>query len=234
MARSEGVIARERREFTEDNRALYWLRCLREAWLRILALDRQGALRICQSVLEESKGFQPAQVQIVASVAAGYVDLDHGHYPQAIEHFGRVLHPEVPKKFFLHWMWRLTAQLETANAWPLSGELPNARKVADNLLKSALATADPHLQALAWELKTRVAMADNDFGSTRDYIGQALKIVDKSEILVAAWQVYATAWRLVKHCRNTNWRKAAANVQRLASSKSLIHSLRMNLFAQNS
>ena len=77
-------------------------------------------------------------------------------------------------------------------------------------------------------------MADNDFGSTRDYIGQALKIVDKSEILVAAWQVYATAWRLVKHCRNTNWRKAAANVQRLASSKSLIHSLRMNLFAQNS
>src|SRR5215831_3002364 len=36
-------ITRERREFTEDNRARYWMLSIREAWLRILALDREGA-----------------------------------------------------------------------------------------------------------------------------------------------------------------------------------------------
>ena len=211
-------ITRERREFTEDNRARYWMLSIREAWLRILALDREGALRICQSVLDASVGFQPTQVLIVASIAAGYVELDRGQYRQAIKHFDRVLHPEVPKKFFLHWMWRLMAQLETANAWLLWGKLRNARAAADGFLKAALSTAEPHLQALAWEQQARLAMAENALKQAREAVQNALPIVDKFEILVARWQVHATAWEL---CGKAKEHRTAEAHRRLAENSIL-------------
>jgi hypothetical protein len=62
-------------------------------------------------------------------------------------------------------------------------------------------TTDPHLQALAWEMKTRVAMAQNDWVAAGKYIEQALTMVEKFQVPVAAWQVHATAWRL---CQQVN------------------------------
>jgi len=71
----------------------------------------------------------------------------------------------------------------------------------DDLLESALSTADPHLQALAWEMKTRVAMAEQDWMGAREYLQQAVVIVEKFEVLVAAWQVHATAWQFYRHTK---------------------------------
>lgn len=65
------------------------------------------------------------------------------------------------------------------DAWPLSGNLANAHTTADGLLASALSTADPHLQALAWDLKARAAMAESDLQAAREAIQQALSITDK-------------------------------------------------------
>jgi hypothetical protein len=45
-------------------------------------------------------------------------------------------------------------------------------------------------------MKTRVAIAENDLNSARECSERSLAIVDKFEILVAAWQVHATAWHL--------------------------------------
>jgi hypothetical protein len=72
-------------------------------------------------------------------------------YDHAIEHFRQVRNPELTPKFFLHWIWRMTAQLGLSNVWLLSGNILNARLEADLFLESALSTADPHMQALAWE-----------------------------------------------------------------------------------
>ena len=93
------------------------------------------------------------------------------------------------------------ARLESSNTWLISGDLSRAANAADSFLDSALSTDDPHLQTLAWDLTTRVAMAKNDFKSARESIQQALAIVDKFEILVAAWQVYATAWQVFQHLK---------------------------------
>jgi hypothetical protein len=43
----------------------------------------------------------------------------------------------------------------------LFNELFYARIATDGFLESAPSTADPHLQALAWNLKARVAMAES-------------------------------------------------------------------------
>jgi tetratricopeptide (TPR) repeat protein len=177
----------------------------------LLAFDFEGARRLCEAVYDPRVDLD-GQPQTIGRIAAGYLELDRGQYAKAIELFRQVRDPDVTTRFFLHWMWRMTAQLDLSNAWLLSGNILNARIEADSFLKSALSTADPHLQALAWDLKARVAMAENDWTAAQECIQQALAIIDKFEILVAAWQVHATAWQLYRHA--TEHQKAERHRER--------------------
>jgi hypothetical protein len=66
-------------------------------------------------------------------------------------------------------------------------------------------------------------MAENDLRGVRESIQQALAIVDKYEILVAAWQVYATAWQLYRHVKEhktaeTNRERAETCILKIANS----------------
>jgi len=68
----------------------------------------------------------------------------------ALQSFAKVLDPKRTPKFFLHWYWRMNAQLGLSSVWLASGDLRKARLEADRFLQSALSTAEPNLQALAW------------------------------------------------------------------------------------
>src|SRR5260370_24606308 len=89
----------------------------------------------------------------------------------------------------------MTAQLGVCEAWLQSGDIENASFEADGFLHAALETADPHLQALAWDMRTRIAIANEDWGRAEDCVHKGLEIVDRFEVPVAGWQVHATAWR---------------------------------------
>ena len=106
----------------------------------------------------------------------------------------------------LHWRWRLHAQLGMIEARLHAGDIANARREADDVLASALSAADPNMRALAWEIKSRVARAERDLDSARACIDNALAILDKFDIPVAAWQVHRTAWDLYDGCRETGKR----------------------------
>jgi DNA-binding winged helix-turn-helix (wHTH) protein len=223
-------IVRAGRDMAEKNGNDPWLFNFREAWLRTLVLDFDGTRRICDTILQGKAEYPTGQPDTIARIAAGYsrvatayVELDRHEYDHAIEHFRQVLNPELTPKFFLHWIWRMTAQLGLSSVWLLSGNILNARLEADLFLESALSTADPHLQALAWEMKARVAMAEQDWTGARECVQQALAIVEKFEVLVAAWQVHATAWRLCLHARDdkpaeANRERAEACILRIANS----------------
>jgi hypothetical protein len=138
--------------------------------------------------------------------------------------------------FFLHSVWRMTAQLELGNAWLLSGNVGSARAEAEGFLESALAASDPHLQALAWELQSRVGMAENDWTRARECIQQALGIVDKFEILTAAWQVHATAWEVERSLKEhqaaeTSRERAEACILTIADSFAPDEPLRASFLA---
>ncbi|MGC1903181.1 MAG: AAA family ATPase [Candidatus Acidiferrum sp.] len=207
----------------DENLARYWLLSFREAWLRTVAFDFEGARRICQGTGKVGGEYPDSQGETIDQMAAGCIALYGGEYGRAIEHFRNVLEPAVRTKFFRHWWWRLMARLESSNTWLMSGDLSRAGNAADSFLESALSTADPHLQTLAWNLTTRVAMAKNDFLGARESIQQALAIVDKFEILVAAWQVYATAWQVFQHLKEhktaeTNRERAETCILKIANS----------------
>jgi len=194
-------ITKAGRASPDENLSLYWLLTLREAWLRTLAFDFEGARQICQATCNVRGEFPDGQYYAIDQMAAGNIALPQGKYSQALEHFRHVQDLDVHTKFFMHWDWRMMAQLGLSNAWLLSGNIVNARAVADGFLKSALATCDPYLQALGWELQARVALAESDLQGAQESIQQALAIVDKFEILVAAWQVYGTAWQLYQRVK---------------------------------
>jgi len=81
------------------------------------------------------------------------------------------------------------ARLQTA-------DIADAHREADEVLVAALSAADPSMRALAWETKSRVASAEGDLHSARACMDNALAILDKFDIPVAAWQVHRTAWDL--------------------------------------
>ena len=220
-------IVRAGRELAEKNGNDPWLFNLREAWLRTLVLDFEGTRQVCETILrvnaQNPTGTVARIAAGIAGVAAGYAELDRQEYEQAIAYFRQVRDPEITPKFFLHWIWRMMAQLGLANVWLQSGNIGNARLEADGFLESALSTADPHLQALAWEMKARVAMAEKDWISAREHVRQALQIVDKFEILVAAWQVHAMAWQMYRQAKEfeaaeTMRARAEACILRIANS----------------
>jgi len=178
----------------DQNLSLYWLLTLREAMLRATVFDFEGARQICQEARNVRGGeFPDAQYLAIDEIAAGNIALQQGKHSEAVEHFTRIQDLDEHTKFFMHWEWRMTAQLELSNAWLLSANVVNARTAAEGVLKTALATSDPHLQALAWDLQARVALAENDLPAATASISKAFAIIDNSEIQGAAWQTCATA-----------------------------------------
>lgn len=180
----------------DENLALYWQASFREASLRTQVFDFEGARQICQETGMVGGEHPIFYGQTIHQMAVGYIALQSGNYPEAIKLFRDVYEPATGPKFFLHWWWRLMARLEASNAWLMSEDLSNARISADDFLESALSTADPFLQALAWDLKARVSMAESNSADARRSIEQALAIIEKFEIPVAAWRACATAWEL--------------------------------------
>ena len=198
-------IVRGAKEMAKKNGNDPWLFNFREAWLRILALDFEGSARVCDAILRSKTLYPVGQPQTISKIAKGYsaiaggfTELDRGQYQEAIELFNEVRDPYTTPKFFLHWAWRMTAQLGTSEAWLQSRSIERASYEADDFQNCALQTPDPHLQALAWEMQTRIAIAREDWSRSENCIHQAVGLIRRFVIPVAGWQVHATAWRLYR------------------------------------
>ena len=190
-------LARMGQEMAARNGTDPWLFVLREAWLHILVLDFDGAGRLCYQALSAATPQPASQLTTIAWIADGYSLLEQGKYAQAIECFERVAEPPSTPKFFLHWLWRMTARHGLADAWLIRGSPAEARRHAGVLLEAALASADPHSHAFAWELQARVAAAGQDRQAAEGAIRQALDVLEAHDVPTMAWRVHATAWEVL-------------------------------------
>jgi len=190
------------KQMAEKNGNEPWLFHFREAWLRTLTFDFDGARRLCDFIMRPDAEYPTEQPRAIAGVAAGYAELHCGHYDNAIEYFRRVRDPAITPKFFLHWFWRMTAQLGLSNVWLSSGNVAKASSEANAFLESSLSTDDPYVQALAWEMKTRIEIAEQAWEAAANHLHEALSLVEQFDIPVAAWQVHSTAWDFYRHAKN--------------------------------
>ncbi len=196
-------LVRAGKDIAEANGNEPWLFVSREAWLRTAVLDFSGARELCEEMAARTTAaFWRGPSRSIGGIAGGYAALEQGKYDEASRSFAKVLDPKKIPKFFFHWYWRMNAQLGLSNVWLASGNLGRARLEADRFLRSALSTAEPNLQALAWELGARVAMAEKDGKAAEESIEKGLAVLQAFEIPTTAWRVHATRSDLYRHAKN--------------------------------
>jgi tetratricopeptide (TPR) repeat protein len=186
------IITRER-ELGRKNESGAWMWVLGEAWLRLLCFDFAGVRRVAEITMSSDVEAHAIWSKTAARIAAGYQEIAKGKHEKAWELFAQVRDYKITPKFFLHWHWRMHAALGATEARLSAGDIPNARREADEFLESALSVADPNLRAFAWEINSRVARAEGNSRTGRAYIENALAVLDKFEIPVSGWQVHRTA-----------------------------------------
>jgi tetratricopeptide (TPR) repeat protein len=195
-------IIRNGREIAEKNGNDPWVFVFREAWLRTLCFDFEGVRHLSKIIMRLNPEQHAVQPRTIAMVASGYAELDRQKYDEALDYFAQVRDRKATPNFFLHWYWRMHAQLGSARVWLRAGNLANAVSEADRFLDAALSTDAPNLQAVAWGTKARVAIAQTKWDDADECLQRAFAVVEKFEVPVAAWQVHATAWRLYRHTRD--------------------------------
>src|SRR5262249_7331864 len=216
-------IIRSGREMAAKNSNDPWLFVFREAWLRCVVLDFEGARRLCDTVADTATTYLARQPQTIARLAAGYAELERGHHADASRYFEQILDPAMTPKFFLHWYWRMNAQLGLSNVWLAAGILGRARSDADRFLTSALSTAEPNLHALGWDVQARVSIAEKDWKGAEANIERGLALLERFDIPTGAWRLHATRSELYRQLKNdeaaeTHRAQAESVILTLASS----------------
>jgi tetratricopeptide (TPR) repeat protein len=223
----------------EGNGHQPWFLVFREAWLHVLVSDFAGAQRLCESIIHGHTDVPPGQPIAISRLAEGHVAFEQGRYEQATACFKQILDVSQTPKFFLHWYWRLQAQLGLTEVWLADGNLIKARSEAASLLEAARKTAEPTLLARAWEIGARVALAADQQKDAYDCIQNAVAIVQRSHVPLAAWLVHATAADLCVRGVNPDTAGrhrdlAAACIRGLASSLDCDQALRTSLLTSAS
>ena len=186
-------MVRTGRELEEKNGDDPWISILGESWLRTFCFDFEGVQRLKKLIMRTDAEQHAAWMTTASRISSGYAALYRENLVEALQCFSQVRDPRITPNFILHWRWRLQAQLGMTEARLQAGDIAGAHREADSLLQSALSSADPGMHALAWEIKSRVARRGKDRASARVFIDNALAILDKFDIPMAAWHVHRTA-----------------------------------------
>ena len=159
-------IVRTGREVSEKNDMDPWIFIFREAWLRTLCFDFEGARELGLSHwLPRATRNSPGRITI-----------------KRWNVFRRVLDISVTRNFFLHWHWRIQARLGACMAWLGAGDMPNARAEAARCLEAAGSTADPNLKALALKVSARTAFAGQHRPDARRCLENAIAMVKEFDL----------------------------------------------------
>jgi DNA-binding winged helix-turn-helix (wHTH) protein/tetratricopeptide (TPR) repeat protein len=167
-----------------------------QAWLHFHAGDFAGARDRAEELLLTNTEEPPGQVRTMAMITRGFAALELGDRDRALHDLLRVRERDVQPRFFLDWYWRMVAQLGLTRAWLACGEPAKAAGEADQTLRAALATADPALKALAWEVSAQVAKAGQEWDRAAECITHADAVLAQCAVPLAAWRVHATAAEL--------------------------------------
>jgi tetratricopeptide (TPR) repeat protein len=204
------------------------------AWLRLQAGDFVGAQDLTEDLLRKNTEEPASQVRTIAMVISGFIWLARGTAGEALQYFRRVCDREVHPRFFLDWYWRIVGRLGLSQTWLAAGEAAKAEKDADLALQLAASTADPALQALAWETKARIAQYQQHWPEAGQWLNNAYQALGAREVPYATWRVHATAAELHRSRGNAalaeqSYGRSAAIVRQLADSFPEGEALRQSL-----
>jgi len=207
-------------ELAEANGVDPWMYLCGVAWVRMVCYDFAGACRVGTAFVRNETEGHDAFTRAVSRISAGYAHLDQRQYDAALQCFADVRDSRITRRFFLHWYWRMQAELGTTEALLHAGDLPGARRQAASFLESALSAPDPNTRVLAWEIGSRIAQTENDWNGAGVFIENALAILEEFDVPLVAWKAHRTAWKL----RMQEGRRTQADAHR-ARARDLIYGM---------
>jgi hypothetical protein len=116
-----------------------------------------------------------------------------GDYARALEDLSTAANDMDRQTVRFDWYWRMPLAAGLTELSLAKGDRVRARLEAERFLDRALATEERTWQGLAWEINSRVALADRDHARAGDCIAKAVSTVQGFEVPLAAWKVHATA-----------------------------------------
>ncbi|HTA60734.1 MAG TPA: AAA family ATPase [Candidatus Baltobacteraceae bacterium] len=191
-------------ERAEKNGNDPWVLKIREAWLRTVVMDFTGAQELCDAMIRSNSGYPTGQSKAIGWFAAGNAALLERRHAEALQDFQRVIDADVTPKFFLHWYWRMQAQFGVVKVLLALGKIEDARTETGRILDAALSTDEPGLQALAWEVSARLAIAEKDGKAGEKSIRNGAALLEKFELPTAAWRLDGTAYEFYLQAKNEN------------------------------
>jgi hypothetical protein len=213
-------------EYRAKNVRLY------QAWAHLHMLDFDGVLRLCASSYPNSERAahterpmlgDPLPVDArICLILRGSAKLGASELDAALADLSIVRDAMDRQQILLDWYWRAPLHSALTEVWLKKGDVENARREAQEFLKASLRTRERTFQALAWEANARIAMISQDHAAMQECIGNALSIVERWEIPVAAWRAHATAAEAATdpELARAQWRLSAETITRLADSLS--------------
>jgi hypothetical protein len=185
-----------------------------QAWVHLCAMDFAGVLAICKPMLEsESTPLRGGAARRFCQVLAGSAEIALGHCDSALQLLLESKEEMDRQMLIWDWYWRMALQSALTEAWLKKGDLLKARAQADVFMNVTVAAQDPTWHALAWEVNTRVALAERNHKGAQDCNAKALAAIHGLDVPLAAWRVHATAAELYQATGNL---RAAQRSQELS------------------
>jgi tetratricopeptide (TPR) repeat protein len=189
----------------ERNRALYLANTLRlyRVWGWVIAHEFERARDACETIAPgwDSSGtidpafpltFNPSEERVrLVTLGAALAGL--GQYDAALVHLEAARRQMLETPVVLHWYWRTAVEWELAQLWIARGDCVHAASHAEDLLALTARSAEATWRALALGVVAQIAMRERNLSRAREHITEALSIVERFEIPVAAWRVQALA-----------------------------------------
>ncbi|TMH71171.1 MAG: hypothetical protein E6H52_20375 [Betaproteobacteria bacterium] len=206
-----GEWATADREFEEEisvlerNRALYLGNTVRvyRAWGWVIAHEFERARDACETIAPgwDSSGtidpafppaFNPSEER-ARLVTLGAAQAGLGRYDAALEHLEAARQQMLENPVALDWYWRAAVEWVLVQLWIARGDPARAGSHAKDLLALTAGGGQATWRALALEVAAHIAMCERDLPRAREHINEALSVVERFEIPVAAWRVQALA-----------------------------------------
>ncbi len=196
---------------------------LYRAWVHFHALDFDGVLTICESLLPSVEDIARTPWRRLCRILIGSAKTTLGEYEPALKYLDSVRDEMDQHKVIHDWYSRMQLEWGATELSLAQGNLILATSQAERFLQATLSTAERTWQALAWETGARVASAAEDTDRARACITKALSTMEGFDVPLAAWRVHATAADQYEHAGNSGSAKrhrelSAATILKLAHS----------------
>jgi tetratricopeptide (TPR) repeat protein len=161
------------------------------AWLHLEALDFAGARKCCEEALDPAVEENPVNFFFGRNLLAK-ANLGLGNYPAAIQQLNEITR-RIEDGVRMETVFNPLFYHTFCEYWLAVGDLARAREMATRLYELAALPPELTYLALAHRLLAKIAIDEGNLQEARKQLLHAISIIEKAELPLAAWRVYATA-----------------------------------------